>query len=289
MKINNTVKRLTLFFLAFPLLGAMIFLLPHYNHLVTNIVVMITTILSTRELSQMFAQAGFKIKVNLFSFLGALFPLTQYLIVRGYLQDTHMVLLMVILASFIIIYPVFQKTKENVTQMVKAVPVALLLLIYPGLFFSYIVRYSLFPQASYFLFFLILLVYMNDSNAWMWGVLWGKRRNIFAVSPNKSIAGFMGGFFASFLISFVFILFLPRFVDGLEPGSALLATAIALVCGFTTIMGDLVESGLKRFTQVKDSGTMIMGRGGLLDSVDSLLLTAPLFYYFICLYLGIEF
>ncbi|MDC7218597.1 MAG: phosphatidate cytidylyltransferase [Spirochaetales bacterium] len=286
MPMSNTAKRLILFVFAFPLLGALIFLLPHYHHLAANLVVILVTILSTRELGIMFAQAGFGIKTPYYPLLSGLFPLCQYFIVSGLISEKAMILLIVLLVSINLVYPVFKRDKKRVVVAVSTVPVAVLLLIYPAVFFSYIVRFSVFPQASYFIFFFILLVYLNDSNAWLFGVLFGRNKNVFAVSPSKSREGFIGGFVASLIVSESFIVYFPRFVEGIEPGSPWLAAAMGLVCGFTTILGDLAESALKRYTKVKDSGDMILGRGGLLDSVDSLLLTAPVFYYFICLYLG---
>ena len=58
---------------------------------------------------------------------------------------------------------------------------------------------------------------------------------------------------------------------------------LGLVTGATVILGDLLESGMKRSAGVKDSGGVIPGRGGLLDSVDSMIFTAPLFYYYMLL------
>jgi phosphatidate cytidylyltransferase len=283
---NNTAKRLILFGIAFPLLGALIFLLPHYHHLAANLVIILVTVLSTRELVIMLAQAGFGIRTPYYPLLSGLFPLCQYLIGIGFLQEEIMLLLIVLLVSANLIYPVFRKNNKKVIIAVSTVPVAVLLLIYPAIFFSYIVKLSALPQASYFLFFFILLVYLNDSIAWLFGVLLGRKRNVFAVSPAKSREGFLGGMLASVGVSLLFIVFFPRFVEGIEPGNPILAVIMGLLCGCTTILGDLAESAFKRYTKVKDSGDMIMGRGGVLDSVDSLLLTAPLFYYFISLYLG---
>ncbi|MGA2640402.1 MAG: phosphatidate cytidylyltransferase, partial [Spirochaetia bacterium] len=62
--------------------------------------------------------------------------------------------------------------------------------------------------------------------------------------------------------------------------------ALGLCSAMTVILGDLLESGMKRSAGVKDSGGVIPGRGGMLDSVDSMIFTAPLFYYFILLASG---
>lgn len=286
---NNTAKRLLLFITAFPLMGALVFLLPHYHHMAVNLVITLSAILATRELGVMFKNAGFGIRTFYYPLLGGLFPFIQYLVVCGLFKESTMTFCLVLLVSLNLIYPVFRRNKKKVVRAVSTVPVAVFLFIYPGIFFSYIVRFSSFPRASYFLFFFILLVYLNDSTAWLFGVLFGKRKNLFAVSSAKSLEGFLGGMLASLLVSYVFIVVAPAHMEGIEPGSVLLAIAMGLVCGFTTIMGDLVESALKRFTNVKDSGDMVMGRGGLLDSVDSLLITAPVFYYFISFYLGLSF
>jgi phosphatidate cytidylyltransferase len=67
-------------------------------------------------------------------------------------------------------------------------------------------------------------------------------------------------------------------VPSLMPTGVLEGIGFTLVIGVAVILGDLVESGLKRSASVKDSGVVIPGRGGLLDSVDSMLLSAPLFF-----------
>jgi phosphatidate cytidylyltransferase len=286
---NNTIKRVILFVVAFPILGALIYLLPHYHHITINMITVVASILATREMVIMFNKAGFKMSTPFYPLFGGVFPLIQYMIISGLMKESAMTFFLVLLVSTNLIYPVFRRDKEKMNRAVSTIPVAILLLIYPGVFLSYIVRFSLFPQASYFLSFFILLVYLNDSGAWLFGVIFGKRRNIFIVSPSKSLEGFLGGMIASLIVSFAFIVILPEYVVGISPGSPLLAVLMALTCGFTTIVGDLSESALKRFTNVKDSGDMIMGRGGLLDSIDSLLLTAPVFYYFIAYFLGISF
>jgi phosphatidate cytidylyltransferase len=84
--------------------------------------------------------------------------------------------------------------------------------------------------------------YLNDSFAWLTGVLWGKKsRNILAVSPNKSLVGFIFGFLASVLVVVLAAVFLPAYVPLTLPSALLLGA----VLGITTIFGDLSESSLK--------------------------------------------
>lgn len=94
------------------------------------------------------------------------------------------------------------------------------------------------------------------------------------LSPKKTIEGFLGGLLAAPLIAWIgHLWFLPAVtpVDCLILG--LLFTALGL-------LGDLSESALKRSAGVKDSGSLIPGHGGMLDRIDSLLLNAPFFYYY---------
>jgi len=122
---------------------------------------------------------------------------------------------------------------------------------------------------------LFLLVFGNDTFAYVFGMWLGKKnRNILAVSPNKSLAGFIGGMLSTVLISIAWVMCIPslsRMFSWWE------AVVIGMSIAIISDVGDLVESAFKRGAKVKDSGTIIMGRGGILDSIDSLLASAPFF------------
>jgi phosphatidate cytidylyltransferase len=152
-------------------------------------------------------------------------------------------------------------------------------LIYPGLFMSWIIKLSLWPRAEIFILTFLLIVFANDSLAWTAGMLFGKgNRGIVPVSPNKSIAGFIGGLTASALVGAGAVLFFPE-VFPLRRFPALPSgIALGLISGIAGSLGDLGESAMKRSSGIKDSGFLIPGRGGILDSIDSLALAAPVFY-----------
>jgi phosphatidate cytidylyltransferase len=103
-------------------------------------------------------------------------------------------------------------------------------------------------------------------------VKFGKRRNIVAVSPRKSLAGFIAGGLAPWVI--LLILYLVKF-DVLPIGELAL---IAIAAGIFGQIGDLVESMLKRFCGVKDSSNLIPGHGGILDRSDSILLAGSFLF-----------
>jgi phosphatidate cytidylyltransferase len=118
------------------------------------------------------------------------------------------------------------------------------------------------------------IVFANDSLAWLIGINFGKTKAIFNVSPAKSLEGTIAGITGSILAAFLGPFLLP------VPRNWLLLFFLGLACAITAIFGDLFESTIKRSVGFKDSGTIIPGRGGILDSFDSLLFTAPVFLAF---------
>lgn len=125
-----------------------------------------------------------------------------------------------------------------------------------------------------------LLTFGNDSLAWFFGILFGKRRNIIDVSPNKSIAGFIGGALGSIAGAFLGLGPLAGSWKPEGPKYVVLSLALGVGMAFFVIVGDLFESALKRSAGMKDSGEIVPGRGGVLDSFDSLYYSAPFFVFF---------
>ena len=124
-----------------------------------------------------------------------------------------------------------------------------------------------------------------DTGALLAGRAFGRHRVVEFVSPGKTWEGYVGGFCLSAFS--VFCLFLIRpYIQEYGFGDAVpstLSLSDFLVLDFVTvlgtILGDLLESLLKRVARIKDSGSLLPGHGGALDRADALLLTAPLFYY----------
>ncbi|TXT47009.1 MAG: phosphatidate cytidylyltransferase [Spirochaetes bacterium] len=160
---------------------------------------------------------------------------------------------------------------ESILAMVTA---ELFIFVYCGVFGSFLIFItSGFVSAKEAIFTFTLMTFGNDSLAWLFGVSLGRRRGLVEVSPGKSMAGFIGGFAGSLaagLISY----WLFRF-SGVNSLASILF--LGAFMGIGVIVGDLVESALKRSAGVKDSSALVPGRGGILDSFDSLLFTAPLF------------
>lgn len=116
--------------------------------------------------------------------------------------------------------------------------------------------------------FLFLVVWASDIGAYMAGRLIGGPRLAPAVSPNKTWSGAAGGFAAAILIG-------TAAAHILAPGGTASAAATAAMLGIMAQAGDLLESGIKRHFQVKDTSSLIPGHGGLLDRLDGVLAAAP--------------
>lgn len=120
----------------------------------------------------------------------------------------------------------------------------------------------------------LAMIACSDSAAYSIGRTFGKRKLAAQTSPNKTLEGFIAGFFGSVLSMLACrALFWPEFP--LIP-----AIVLGLIIGFVAPMGDLIESAIKRSYHVKDSGNILPGHGGLLDRCDAYYFSAPIVYYF---------
>lgn len=127
---------------------------------------------------------------------------------------------------------------------------------------------------------LFILIWTNDTFAYLVGKSMGKHKLFERISPKKTIEGFLGGVvfaaFAGFLISKLYIQPNPEFSNK----SILIWMIIALIVSIFGTIGDLIESKFKRVAGVKDSGAIMPGHGGVLDRLDSVIFVAPIIFLF---------
>ena len=123
---------------------------------------------------------------------------------------------------------------------------------------------------------ILVLIWVNDSFAFIVGKNFGKRKLFVSVSPKKTIEGFIGGFI--FALITAYLISISSLNSGLFFTNWFIIAAIISIIG---TIGDLVESKLKRQAKIKDSGTIMPGHGGILDRLDSLLFAAPFVYLYI--------
>ncbi|MFV5688131.1 phosphatidate cytidylyltransferase [Flavobacterium sp. ZT3R25] len=127
---------------------------------------------------------------------------------------------------------------------------------------------------------LFILIWTNDTFAYIVGKSIGRTKLFEKISPKKTIEGFFGGVvfavLAGYLISKYYIRANPQFSDR----SILIWTSIAVIVGIVGTVGDLIESKFKRIAGVKDSGSIMPGHGGILDRLDSVIFVAPIIFLF---------
>ncbi len=119
----------------------------------------------------------------------------------------------------------------------------------------------------------LFIIWATDSGAYFIGRAIGKRKLWPEISPNKTVEGFIGGIVCALIVGTLFSLFSNI------PASMLKLIIITAILSVFGQMGDLVESALKRHFDVKDSGKILPGHGGILDRFDSLLFVWPLISY----------
>ncbi|MGP1586815.1 MAG: phosphatidate cytidylyltransferase [Treponemataceae bacterium] len=174
------------------------------------------------------------------------------------------------------------KGKNNYEESIYSMACKVFLVFYCGILPVYISRLTKFDNKTAYLCTYFAMVFSCDSLAWFFGMLLGKNnRGYVKISPNKSLVGFAGGIFGA-IAAAVFCKFI--FADAYKNTSYILIGFIGFICSIFAILGDLVESLLKRSADCKDSGHVIIGRGGILDSIDSLFLVIPVFFYMIKLF-----
>ncbi|KRM55698.1 phosphatidate cytidylyltransferase [Lacticaseibacillus sharpeae] len=173
-----------------------------------------------------------------------------------------------IIIALLLLLTVTSKNKTTFDD----IGVTALSIIYIGTGFHYLaaVRNS---KGLVLLMFALLIVWLTDSGAYIFGRAFGKHKLWPAISPNKTWEGSIGGVVVALIFAAIYTYFFPL-------GHKLITVlAVALFMSIWGQLGDLVESALKRYYGVKDSGKILPGHGGILDRFDSLLFVLPLLHW----------
>ncbi|MFZ3071630.1 MAG: phosphatidate cytidylyltransferase [Thermodesulfobacteriota bacterium] len=163
----------------------------------------------------------------------------------------------------------------DVSGTVSWVAIRSVSLLYLAVPFSHMVLLLGLYKGRYWLLFAFAIVWANDTCAYFTGRLIGRRPLSPVISPKKTVEGALGG-----IIGGVTVAFILNKVFSLGLG-IIEGAALSVILGAVSILGDLVESMIKRDAGVKDSGTLIPGHGGVLDRLDSLVFTVPVLYYYL--------
>lgn len=276
---NNLLHRTITVLGGLAILIPVILFMPWYNYLVLNIIILAMSFMAGVELTRIYRRLGTPIHPNLGGTISMLPALILYVTTLFQLPGYVTPLAGIGIPMVIVSLDAFPKSSTRQDRAITRIPYLLSLLIYPGVLMMYILKITLLPNPTIAMLSFLTLVFSNDVFAYLVGSLLGKRtRGIFVVSQNKSAVGLFGGMAGTVLGGMALLWIFPEFWGGVSINSmTLFAVAVSLLA----VVGDLLESAIKRGGNVKDSGKLMQGRGGVLDSIDSLMYTAPLFYYYI--------
>lgn len=127
---------------------------------------------------------------------------------------------------------------------------------------------------------LFILIWTNDTFAYIVGKSIGKNKLFERISPKKTIEGFFGGIVFAILAGYLISKYYIKASAQFSERSILIWTIIAVIVGIIGTIGDLIESKFKRIAGVKDSGKIMPGHGGILDRLDSVIFVAPFVFLF---------
>ncbi len=269
--------RTVLILVSFPLFYLIIFVFPFEKHVILNGLAVVASFIGSFELNNLINKKYNIGKGILLPLLGASIPLVTYLEISNVIWVDFGYFWIGLIFVLLFIRGAFISKKEVLRDFLANTSLSLMVIVYPAYFVSFVVRISSLKYSSYLILFFLSIVFINDIMAYIFGkFLGGTTRLGLLVSPKKSLVGFIAGFLGSVSIAILFYYLFPM----LFPVRLWVMVAFGVLVGIVAILGDLSESALKRSAMVKDSGEIIPGRGGLLDSIDSLLFVAPVFYYF---------
>ncbi|HTO22819.1 MAG TPA: phosphatidate cytidylyltransferase [Spirochaetia bacterium] len=280
MNWKSFLVRILLVAVAFPLFAVLIFALPHLYHLAFNVLVVAATVAGAFEMASLFRTRGIPTSTLLAPILSAAFPIGAYLEVCGLFSPAWMGMWLPLAVGTVLVRAVFFHGDRKLSTVLAFTSSSVFTFFYPGFFLAWIVRLSGLGEPSMAILYFLCLVFGNDMLAYFAGSLWGSSTRLnLSISPHKSVLGFAAGIAGSLIIVGIFQVAVPAY----PRFGPWLKIVLGVCTGITVIVGDLLESGLKRSASVKDSGGIIPGRGGILDSVDSMIFTAPLYYYYVLL------
>jgi phosphatidate cytidylyltransferase len=282
---NNFLQRLLLFIVGLPLLVLLIIYSAPYEHAGWIAVVLLFSFLGTRESYALFTAVTRERDRSypLIALLGTALLLSAYFDV---LIESAVALFPLVLTADITLIFIITLLRWNTYQRQGSFLLRILSrtmsLLYPSFFAAFLVLFSTLESAHHLILLFLILNFGNDTSAYLTGRFLARRGGppLIAVSPNKTLIGFVGGFAGSLLGGSIYLLAVPQLLEGSFFGYLPFFFAVALLGN----IGDLLESALKRSAAIKDSGNLIPGRGGVLDSIDSLLFSAPFFYYSIVIF-----
>lgn len=272
---SKLTERLFLFFLGIPLFIATILFVPHFHYIVFQIEIIFFSILAIIEMRGLLSKKMAVHSTIQMVAVGIITPLAAVCYGVFNISFRFILFAMALAAILVLVYEFIASFSGKFDKSLERIASGFFVIYYPGFFVMFLSIMSVWEYAGVLFCIFFLMVFGCDSIAWLLGILFGKgNRGFVPASPNKSIVGFFGGYVGSFGGSLAGYFLFPDVFAGPIWKTFVLAFCIATAA----IVGDIAESILKRAAGAKDSGSFMPGRGGILDSIDSILVSAPVFY-----------
>ena len=255
-----------------------VFIASLYTHVSFAVLTFIFGIISTKEFNNLTNQTGIGYYLA-FSLIYIYFALTEFYLnsnlqLNSWFNDLKDTLLIFsIFVSLFLLRDLF--TSKNLPGILAKKYFRFIFYITSSFVFIYLIaNFKGFYDPSIILG-CFILIWVNDSFAYVVGKKFGKQKLFYKISPHKTVEGFLGGL----LFCCISASIVSRYIDDTLSTSNWLIIAI-IVSVFGTL-GDLIESKLKRESNVKDSGKIMPGHGGILDRLDSVIFASPYIYLFL--------
>ena len=255
-----------------------VFIASLYTHLSFTILTFIFGIISTKEFNKLTDQSGVGYYIA-FSIIYIYFALTEFYLnsnlqLNSWFNDLKDTLLIFsIFVSLFLLRDLF--SSKNLPGILVKKYFRFIFYITSSFVFIYLIaNFKGFYDPSIILG-CFILIWVNDSFAYIVGKSFGKQKLFYSISPHKTVEGFLGGL----LFCCISASIVSRYIDDtLSTPNWLIIAIIVSVFG---TLGDLIESKLKRESNVKDSGKIMPGHGGILDRLDSIIFASPYIYLYL--------
>ncbi|MBU2222282.1 MAG: phosphatidate cytidylyltransferase [Candidatus Omnitrophica bacterium] len=238
-----------------------------FSDWLSGLVVTLLIIMGLYEFFTMLEKKGISIYKYFGIGMGAIIPLS---VLSRFELTKSWELLLIVLALLFLIIMQFKRRESSGT--VVGISTTIFGILYVSWFLSFLIKIRFLDNGTAFLAGVIIITKLTDIGAFLVGMRFGKTPLIPRISPKKSVEGAVGGVIFSVLGALICKSFLPF--------SYMHLLILGVLLSVLGQLGDLSESLIKRDCQIKDSGSAIPGIGGVLDLLDSLISTAPAFYFY---------
>ena len=233
------------------------------------ILILVLALLSINEFYNMMKKKDFHPAYWVGNFFTVFFIVFAYYALKKNWEPAHSALLTGAVLATMGSTLFLKRPKDAIVD----IAVTLLGMFYIGWFFSYFLFIRALTERGAYLLFLMIAVWAFDVVAYFFGTRFGKHKLFPSVSPKKSVEGSLAGFVCCLIAAGIF-----GYYAGFDMTHSIILGAII---GVMAQISDLIESLIKRDAGVKDSSQIVPGHGGMLDRMDSFILTAPVVYYYL--------